>query len=179
MIFLQQIQQAGTDFTQTRVTAGSNTGVDFAQANDGKGYIYNRDNADIIFGVNNAETFRLKADGRGLSQFTAKAWVSFNGSGTVAIKDGHNIASITDHGVGEYTASFTNSLANTNYATLLHLVIGKQLTKILIQQHLYMTHHQDKPQPNKSLERLDCDLMAIQYLKTLKQFVLHFLEIKK
>ena len=64
------------------------------------------------------ERLEITTDGRALSQFTAKAWVSFNGSGTVAIKDHHNIASITDHGVGEYTASFTNSLANANYATV-------------------------------------------------------------
>ena len=79
--------------------------------------------SEFVFTAHNAsasgtERMRITADGRGLSQFTAKAWVSFNGSGTVAIKDSHNIASITDHGVGEYTASFTNNLANANYATV-------------------------------------------------------------
>ncbi len=57
----------------------------------------------------------LKSDGRGLSQFTAKAWVNFNGTGTVAIRDSHNISSITDLSTGNYTVNFTNTMANGNY----------------------------------------------------------------
>jgi len=45
-----------------------------------------------------------------------KAWVNFNGNGTVAIRDSHNVSSITDNGVGDYTINFTNNMANTNYA---------------------------------------------------------------
>jgi hypothetical protein len=112
------IKGAGTDFTQTRVTAGSNTGVDFAQANDGKGYIYNRDNADIIFGVNNAETLRLVAVGsRGTSDFTIRAWINFNGTGTIAIRDSHNVSSIVDGATGDYVVNFAASMPSTGYAT--------------------------------------------------------------
>jgi hypothetical protein len=46
----------------------------------------------------------------------AKAWVNFNGTGTVAIRDSYNISSITDNGTGDYTLSFTNNMANGNYA---------------------------------------------------------------
>ena len=46
----------------------------------------------------------------------AKAWVNFNGTGTVAIRDDFNVSSITDHGTGEYTLHFTTEFANTNYA---------------------------------------------------------------
>ena len=52
---------------------------------------------------------------RGLSQFTAKAWVNFNGTGTVAIRDSHNVSSITDDGIGLYRMNFTNAMANANY----------------------------------------------------------------
>tara|TARA_R100000951_G_scaffold85350_1_gene73020 strand:+ start:260 stop:667 length:408 start_codon:yes stop_codon:yes gene_type:complete len=45
-----------------------------------------------------------------------KAWVNFNGTGTVAIRDSFNVSSIADLGVGEYTINFTNALANANYA---------------------------------------------------------------
>ena len=58
----------------------------------------------------------IKSDGRGLSQFTAKAWVNFNGDGTVAIRDSHNVSSITDNGTGNYNTEYTNNMANTNYA---------------------------------------------------------------
>tara|TARA_R110002167_G_scaffold332452_2_gene539299 strand:- start:68 stop:463 length:396 start_codon:yes stop_codon:yes gene_type:complete len=44
------------------------------------------------------------------------AWVNFDGTGTVAIRDSYNVSSITDGGVGGYTVNFTNALANTNYA---------------------------------------------------------------
>ena len=55
-------------------------------------------------------------DGRAVSEFTAKAWVNFNGTGTVAIRDSHNVTSITDNGTGSYTINFTNALANANYS---------------------------------------------------------------
>jgi len=54
--------------------------------------------------------------GRGLSGFTAKAWVNFDGTGTVAIQEEHNVDSITDNGTGIYTVNFTNNLANTDFA---------------------------------------------------------------
>ena len=46
---------------------------------------------------------------------SAKAWCTFQGTGTAAIKDSLNVASLTDVGTANYTMSFTNSLANTNY----------------------------------------------------------------
>ena len=45
-----------------------------------------------------------------------KAWVNFNGTGTVAIRASFNVSSITDNGVGDYTVNFTNALADANYA---------------------------------------------------------------
>tara|TARA_X000001382_G_scaffold20199_3_gene12283 strand:+ start:2094 stop:2501 length:408 start_codon:yes stop_codon:yes gene_type:complete len=45
-----------------------------------------------------------------------KAWVNFNGTGTVAIRDSFNVASITDNGTGDYTMNLTNVMANANYA---------------------------------------------------------------
>ena len=48
----------------------------------------------------------------------AKAWVNFNGSGTVAIRDSSNVSSITDNGTGTYTVNFTTAMANANYVTL-------------------------------------------------------------
>ena len=48
----------------------------------------------------------------------AKAWVNFNGIGTVAIRDNFNVSSITDNGTGNYTVNFTNSMGDTNYATI-------------------------------------------------------------
>ncbi len=46
---------------------------------------------------------------------SAKAWVNFNGQGTVAIRDSLNVGSITDNGTGNYTMNFTNAMADANY----------------------------------------------------------------
>ena len=46
----------------------------------------------------------------------AKAWVNFDGTGTVAIRADFNVSSITDNGTGIYTVNFSSSLGNTNYA---------------------------------------------------------------
>jgi hypothetical protein len=48
-------------------------------------------------------------------QFAAKAWVNFNGTGTVAIRQSGNVSSITDNGVGRYTLTFTNAIEDANY----------------------------------------------------------------
>lgn len=45
----------------------------------------------------------------------AKAWVNFNGTGTVAIRDSFNVTSITDNGIADYTVNFTSALS-TGYA---------------------------------------------------------------
>jgi hypothetical protein len=46
----------------------------------------------------------------------AKAWVNFDGTGTVAIRDSFNVSSITDNGTGNYTVNFTTALPNSNYS---------------------------------------------------------------
>ena len=46
----------------------------------------------------------------------AKAWVNFNGTGTVAIRASFNVSSITDGGVGIYAINFTNAFTDANYS---------------------------------------------------------------
>jgi hypothetical protein len=52
----------------------------------------------------------------GVEVYTAKAWVNFNGTGTVAIRASGNVSSITDNGTGDYTLNFTSAMADANYA---------------------------------------------------------------
>ena len=47
-----------------------------------------------------------------------KAWVNFNGTGTVAIRAAYNVSSITDNGTGDYTVNFTTALADANYSVV-------------------------------------------------------------
>ncbi len=46
---------------------------------------------------------------------SAKAWVNFNGTGTVAIRASFNVSSITDNGTGDYTVNFTTTMPDANY----------------------------------------------------------------
>lgn len=47
-----------------------------------------------------------------------KAWVSFDGTGTVAIRAAYNVSSITDNGTGDYTVNFTTAMSDANYSVL-------------------------------------------------------------
>jgi hypothetical protein len=48
--------------------------------------------------------------------YGCRAWVNFNGSGTVAIRASGNVSSITDNGSGDYTVNFTTAMADENYS---------------------------------------------------------------
>ena len=47
--------------------------------------------------------------------YGCRAWVNFNGTGTVAIREDGNVSSITDNGVGDYTVNFTTAMPDANY----------------------------------------------------------------
>lgn len=48
----------------------------------------------------------------------AKAWVNFNGTGTVAIRGSFNVSSITDNGTGDYMMNFTTAMPDANYSAV-------------------------------------------------------------
>jgi hypothetical protein len=47
--------------------------------------------------------------------YSARSWVNFNGTGTVAIREDGNVSSITDNGTGDYTVNFTTAMQDANY----------------------------------------------------------------
>lgn len=53
-----------------------------------------------------------------LTGTTCKAWVNFNGTGTVAIRASFNVSSITDNGSGDYRINFSSALADANYVSV-------------------------------------------------------------
>ena len=63
---------------------------------------------------NDTDMLRLTSDGRGLSQFTAKAWCNFDGTGTPAFRDSHNCSSLTDIGTGNWVVVYTNAIGASN-----------------------------------------------------------------
>ena len=96
------------------VVSGS-AGLKTSGANDGI----------TAFQQNGTEQARITA--AGLFQFNSgygsvataygcRAWVNFNGTGTVAIRASGNVTSITDNGTGDYTVNFTTAMPDANYS---------------------------------------------------------------
>ena len=66
---------------------------------------------NITNGTNSVDTEKL-------SKGTAAAWVNFDGTGTVAIRDSFNVSSVTDEGTGQYMINFSSELSTSNYVAL-------------------------------------------------------------
>ena len=49
--------------------------------------------------------------------YGCRAWVNFNGTGTVSINGSANVSSITDVGTGEYEVNFSTSMPDVNYSS--------------------------------------------------------------
>jgi hypothetical protein len=47
--------------------------------------------------------------------YVCRAWVNFNGTGTVAIRASGNVSSIADNGTGLYTVNFSTAMPDVNY----------------------------------------------------------------
>ena len=58
--------------------------------------------------------------------YACRAWVNFNGTGTVAIRASGNVSSITDNGTGDYTVNFATAMPDANYSP----VFGAQADQI-------------------------------------------------
>lgn len=94
-----------------------------------------------IFDVT-ANATRLVVDSNGNLQFNSgygsaatafgcRAWVNFNGTGTIAIRGSGNVSSISDNGTGDYTVNITTAMPDANYATVVTVGRGSRV----------ITHH--------------------------------------
>jgi hypothetical protein len=79
----------------------------------------------IAFSEGGVESMRLDSSanlqfnsgyGSVATAYGCRAWVNFNGTGTVAIRASGNVTSITDNGTGNYTVNFTTALPDTSYS---------------------------------------------------------------
>jgi hypothetical protein len=69
--------------------------------------------------VDNTGAFRFNSGyGSAALAFGCRAWVNFNGTGTVAIRASGNVSSITDNGTGDYTVNFSTNMPNANYCVI-------------------------------------------------------------
>ena len=47
---------------------------------------------------------------------SAKAWVNFNGTGTIAARDSMSVSSLTDNSTGNYNVTLSSAMENANYS---------------------------------------------------------------
>lgn len=85
----------------------------------------NQENTQTKFYTSGIERMRIDSSGNLLfnsgygsaaTAYGCRAWVNFNGTGTVAIRASGNVTSITDVGTGNYTVNFTTSMTDANYS---------------------------------------------------------------
>jgi len=105
--------------------AGSNTAPSITTTGDTNTGIYFPGADRVGFATGGSQ--RGEFDASGNFQFNSgygsvataygcRAWVNFNGLGTVAIRASGNVSSITDNGTGDYTVNFTTAMPDANYA---------------------------------------------------------------
>jgi len=70
-------------------------------------------------GVANSSLVKTALNASGVAPiYACRAWVNFNGFGTVSIRASGNVSSITDNGVGDYTVNFTTTMQDSNFTVL-------------------------------------------------------------
>jgi hypothetical protein len=80
------------------------------------------DSSIVTADIANAAITAAKLDGAQSGSapiYAARAWVNFNGTGTVAIRASGNVSSITDNGTGDYTVNFTTAMPDANCCVVL------------------------------------------------------------
>lgn len=120
---------------------GTTLGTQILKFSDNSTYFdYLDSGSSLIFRRNNnAESGRFDNSGNlwfnsgyGSSAvaYGCRAWVNFNGTGTVAIRASGNVTSITDNGVGSYTVNFTSAFPDINYCPTAVVGASGQLAQI-------------------------------------------------
>ena len=128
------VGSAATTTTAGAVTVYSGTatygGLYFADGTVGdqlyRGAVeYNHSTDALLMYSAGSERMRIDSSGNLLfnsgygsvaTAYGCRAWVNFNGTGTIAIRASGNVSSITDNGAGDYTVNFSNSMPDANYA---------------------------------------------------------------
>jgi hypothetical protein len=91
--------------------------------------------------------------------YLCRAWVNFNGTGTVAIRASGNVSSITDNNTGDYTVNFTTAMPDTNYTTIANCNMNygvRQLANIMIASGPYAGAIESAP-TTSSIRIVSCD----------------------
>jgi hypothetical protein len=108
------------------VTLNASTSTGLVQSADTSGEIQLQSNGTTELtvtstGVTVADNLLFNSGyGSSAVAYGCRAWVNFNGTGTVAIRASGNVSSITDNGTGFYTVNFTTAMPDANYAVVIY-----------------------------------------------------------
>ncbi len=97
------------------VTLNASTSSGFAATADNSGVLTLQSNGTDAASVSGSNFQFNSGYGSVATAYGCRAWVNFNGTGTVAIRASGNVTSITDNGTGNYTVNFTTAMPDANY----------------------------------------------------------------
>ena len=95
---------------------------------------------------------------------SAKAWVNFNGTGTIATRDSFNVASLTDNGTGNYTVNFSNAFGNDDYSFLVSCKQNATSTGPFISTETFSTTSANIRTRNVNQTDVDCEIVSASNL---------------
>lgn len=113
---------SGSPITTSGTLAISYSGTALPVANGGTGVTSSTGSGSVVLGTSptlttpNINSAQIATVSGTAPLYMARAWVNFNGTGTVAIRASGNVSSITDVGVGDYTVNFTTAMSDANYS---------------------------------------------------------------
>ena len=112
------------------VTINASTTTGLVQSADTSGSLNIQSNGTTVLGVTSTGTSVTGTQsvsgnlsfnsgyGSSAVAYGCRAWVNFDGTGTVAIRASGNVASITDNGTGDYTVVIDNDMPDANYVVV-------------------------------------------------------------
>ena len=114
------------------VTLNASTSTGLVQSADTSGIITLQNNGTNALTVDSGNLQFNSGYGSVATAYGCRAWVNFNGQGTVAIRASGNVTSIADNGTGEYTVTLTNAMPDANYAPVASdFFYGETITGVL------------------------------------------------
>jgi len=120
-----------------RLESGSVIGQLFSSTSGGGVFLDANSSHPLVFRTAATEQARIDTSGvfymnsgygSSAKAYGCRAWVNFNGTGTVAIRASGNVSSITDNGSGNYTVNFTTAMPDANYSATCTVGSGNQFS---------------------------------------------------
>jgi hypothetical protein len=128
---------AGTAALPAITTTGdTNTGIFFSAADT----IDFAEGGAAVGQFDSSANFKFNSGyGSVATAYGCRAWVNFNGIGTVSIRGSGNVTSITDNGAGDYTVNFTTAMPDVNYSAPVSVDGSGVVTGAVVEVRSYAT----------------------------------------